>query len=70
MNRVYTFDLPVDDMKRAKKFYEEVFGWKFSPVAGSGGNYQSAITVASDEKENPRFLEESTEDFTKEEHMA
>ena len=49
MNRVYTFDLPVDYMERAKKFYEEVFGWKITPVPGSGENYHSAITVPSDE---------------------
>jgi len=45
MNRVYTFDLPVDDMERARKFYEEVFGWEIAPIPGSGGNYHSAITV-------------------------
>ena len=50
MNRVYTFDLPVDDMGRARKFYEEVFGWVIAPVLESGGNYHSAITVPSDEK--------------------
>ena len=54
MNRVYTFDLPVDDMERAKKFYEEVFGWKIAPVPGSGGNYHSAITVPSNEKGEPK----------------
>ena len=54
MNRVCTFDLPVDYMGRAKRFYEEVFGWKIAPVPGSGGNYHSAITVPSDEKGEPK----------------
>jgi predicted enzyme related to lactoylglutathione lyase len=54
MNRVYTFDLPVDDMERARKFYEEVFGWVIAPVFGSGGNYHSAITVPSDKKGEPK----------------
>ena len=54
MNQVYTFDLPVDDMERAKKFYEKVFGWEIVPVLGSGGNYHSAITVPSDEKGEPK----------------
>ena len=54
MDRAYTFDLPVDDMKRAKKFYEEVFGWEIAPVPGSGGNYHSAITVPSDENGEPK----------------
>ena len=26
------FDLPADDLARAKKFYESLFGWKFSGV--------------------------------------
>ena len=54
MDRVSTFDLPVDDMERAKTFYEEVFGWKISSVPGSGGNFHSAITVPSDEKGEPK----------------
>lgn len=53
MNQVYTFDLPVDDMERAKKFYEKVFGWEIAPVLGSGGDYHSAITVPTDEKGEP-----------------
>jgi predicted enzyme related to lactoylglutathione lyase len=48
MDPVYTFDLPVDDMERARKFYEKIFGWKIAPIIGSGGNYHSAITVVSD----------------------
>jgi predicted enzyme related to lactoylglutathione lyase len=28
MPRVIHFELPVDDVKRAKTFYEDVFGWK------------------------------------------
>jgi len=30
MNPVNWFEIPVDDMKRAKKFYEEVFGFQLS----------------------------------------
>jgi uncharacterized protein len=29
MNRVVHFDLQVDDINRAQKFYQKVFGWKF-----------------------------------------
>jgi uncharacterized protein len=28
------FDLPADDLGRAKKFYESLFDWKFSGVPG------------------------------------
>ena len=55
MHKVYTFDMPVDDMKRAKTFYEKVFSWKIAPIPGSGGNYHSAITVPSDERGEPKF---------------
>ena len=29
MNRIVHFDFQADDPKRAQKFYEKVFGWKF-----------------------------------------
>ena len=54
MDKVYGFDIPVDDMKRAKKFYQTVFGWKIAPVPGSGGNYHAAISVPSDENGEPK----------------
>jgi len=28
------FDIPADDMGRAKKFYGSLFGWKISPIPG------------------------------------
>jgi predicted enzyme related to lactoylglutathione lyase len=34
MPRVSHFDIPVDDLKRAQKFYKEVFGWKFKKWDG------------------------------------
>ena len=34
MPRVSHFDIPVDDPKRAQKFYKEVFGWKFKKWDG------------------------------------
>ncbi len=27
-NAVVHFEIPADDIKRAKKFYEEIFGWR------------------------------------------
>lgn len=29
MPRVVHFEFPADDVERARKFYEDVFGWKF-----------------------------------------
>ncbi len=36
MNTVNHFEIPADDMERAKKFYSETFGWDIvsTPVAG------------------------------------
>ena len=34
MPRVIHFDIPADDPKRAQKFYQEVFGWKFDKWDG------------------------------------
>jgi predicted enzyme related to lactoylglutathione lyase len=46
----------VDDMQRAKRFYENVFGWEIRPITGSGGNFHSAYTVPVDEKDEPLVL--------------
>lgn len=32
MPTIVHFDLPVDNVERAKKFYEKLFGWKFNQV--------------------------------------
>lgn len=32
MPTIVHFDLPVDNVDRAKEFYEKLFGWKFNPV--------------------------------------
>jgi predicted enzyme related to lactoylglutathione lyase len=34
MPRISHFDIPVDDPKRAQKFYKEVFNWKFEKWDG------------------------------------
>jgi len=54
MDRVQAFDIPADDMDRAKRFYEEVFDWKITPIPGSGGNFHAAITVPVDEDGEPK----------------
>jgi len=34
MPTIAHFDLPADDLERAKKFYEKLLGWKFTSVPG------------------------------------
>lgn len=45
MGRPLHFEIYVDDMERAKKFYEEVFGWKYEDWSEYAGMpYFGAIT--------------------------
>jgi hypothetical protein len=55
MDKVKAFDIPVDDMERAKRFYEKVFGWEISPVPDSGGNFHAATTTPVDEEGEPKL---------------
>ena len=49
MDRVRAFDIPADDMERAKRFYQNVFNWDIYPVPGSGGDFHAANTAPVDE---------------------
>ncbi|MHA1907362.1 MAG: VOC family protein [Candidatus Thorarchaeota archaeon] len=44
MNRVYYFELPVEDFDRASKFYENVFDWKITKQERAGGPYYAVKT--------------------------
>ena len=50
MNKVAHFEIPADDKERAKKFYNETFGWQITdfPIGGDI-IYSCAQTVATDE---------------------
>jgi len=48
MDKVQHFEIPADDMERAKKFYGEAFGWKLADVPQM--NYTMAYTSQVDEK--------------------
>lgn len=51
MNKVVHFEIPADDLERAKKFYAEVFDWQVSewPMP-QGGVYTGVRTVAVNEE--------------------
>jgi predicted enzyme related to lactoylglutathione lyase len=51
--KVVHFEVPVDDMERAKKFYTEVFGWQMFPPDPVMG-YQSVGTTQVNEKFMPK----------------
>lgn len=51
MDKVVHFEIPADDVERAKQFYSSIFSWQLEdyPMPG-GAKYIGAITVPVDEK--------------------
>ncbi|HVZ11111.1 MAG TPA: VOC family protein [Candidatus Paceibacterota bacterium] len=54
MNRVVHFEIPVDDIERAKKFYAENFGWNLIQSGPEFGNYVVVQTGPTDAKGMPQ----------------
>jgi uncharacterized protein len=50
MNKVVHFEVPAEDLERAKKFYSAVFGWKLDQLGPEMGNYVMVRTTEVDEK--------------------
>ncbi len=50
MNSVVHFEITADEPQRAKKFYGDVFDWKFGETGPEFGNYIMAMTAPTDEK--------------------
>lgn len=48
MDKVVHFDMAVDDLNRAKKFYHSVFGWNMTDFPGM--DYTGIITSPIDQK--------------------
>lgn len=44
MNRVVHFEIQADDVDRAQKFYESVFGWTFQKTGDEYGGYRVIVT--------------------------
>ncbi len=51
MNKVVHFEIPADDVSRAKEFYGSVFGWELQDVPGM--DYTMVRTVAVDDQQMP-----------------
>jgi uncharacterized protein len=51
VDKVQHFEIPADDMARAKKFYSSVFGWKIQDVPGL--EYAMADSVETDQNRQP-----------------
>lgn len=55
MDKVVHFEIPVDDLDRAKAFYSMVFGWGLQTMGEEMGSYTIAMTTAVDEQtQSPR----------------
>ncbi len=49
-NPVVHFEMPAGDKSRAKKFYEEAFGWEMQQMGADFGDYLLANTTPTDPK--------------------
>ena len=54
MNKVQHFEIPADDVGRARKFYESAFGWKTQEWPMPGMVYVGLHTGPMDEKNMPK----------------
>ena len=50
MSKVVHFEIPAEDLDRAKNFYSSVFGWKLETMPMPGGEYTSVMTTPVDEQ--------------------
>ncbi len=53
MDRVVHFEIPADDVDRAKAFYGSVFGWGLDDYEMASGTYTIVRTVPTDERQMP-----------------
>ena len=52
MDKVVHFEIPADDLSRAKKFYQDTFGWRMQDMPEM--NYILATTVETGENHTPK----------------
>ena len=50
MSKVVHFEIPADDLDRAKNFYGSVFGWELQTMPMNEGEYTSVRTTDVDEQ--------------------
>lgn len=48
MGKVVHFEIPADDLERAKSFYGSVFGWQLQTMPMGEGEYTTVMTTAVD----------------------
>jgi predicted enzyme related to lactoylglutathione lyase len=53
MDKVVHFEIPADDVERAKEFYGSIFGWDLQTVDMGNGTYTTITTTPIDEQQRP-----------------
>ena len=53
MDPVVHFEIPTEDLERAKRFYGEIFGWKLTQLGPEMGHYVLAHTGPTDDAGRP-----------------
>ena len=53
MDSVVHFEIPAENLERAKRFYKGIFGWEITPAPGTEPAYQMVTTAESD-KNGPK----------------
>jgi hypothetical protein len=53
MDKVVHFEIPADDVARAKEFYGSTFGWDLQDYDMDGGSYTILMTVPVDDRQLP-----------------
>jgi len=48
MRKVVHFEIPAEDLDRAKNFYQSVFGWQLQTMPMAGGEYTTVTTTPVD----------------------
>jgi predicted enzyme related to lactoylglutathione lyase len=52
MDKVIHFEIPADNLERAKKFYQSIFGWQLNDMPEM--NYTGVTTVPTDSRHMPK----------------
>jgi uncharacterized protein len=50
MRKVVHFEIPADDVDRAKEFYGSIFGWQLQTMSMGEGDYTIVMTTPIDEQ--------------------
>jgi len=49
MRKVVHFEIPAEDLERAKSFYGSIFGWELTTMPMPGGEYTTVTTTPVDQ---------------------